>query len=566
MLCRIVIGFLLLVAADPQAYGQVIGGPDPCVPTPTSLCLNNDRFQVEVDWFTETGNSSTVGDFTAGGEARNTPISDVWTGMWFFDPDNLDLLIHVFQGCSFNNNFWVFAAGLTNVEVTLTVTDTQTGEEKEFFNPLGMPFEPITDTEAFATCPRRQIKAANAPASVPGQSLVSETNGSAGECIETATSTCLHDGRFEVSVTASGLDSPVQRLADATAGFPFTNPTFFDLFVTINDGSTSNGQYWVTYSLFEPMSFVLTVTDHMTDEVRTYTHSTTDPIFVQDQQAFTGDSVPTIDGTMSGSWFGLDHDGEGFIFDVAVVGGVPTLVLFYFTYENNTSGRQAWLVGSAPIIGNKASVPVIIAAGAQFGPAFNPDSVARTDWGNVMVTFSECDKAVIESNSTLFPSVRYELVRLTPAPTGVKGICESADPVPAGTVIDGGYSGSWFLLDRDGEGFIFNIAVIGGVNTLVVFYFTYENNTSGRQAWLVGSAPIVGNSADVPMVITDGTEFGEGFNPDNVVRTPWGNIKVTWQTCNLANIEVTSALFGDISFDVNRLTPPTIGATGTCGT
>ena len=59
------------------------------MPTPTTLCLNNDRFQVDVDWFTEKGNSDTVGDFSASGKARNTPISDIKTGMWFFDPDNI---------------------------------------------------------------------------------------------------------------------------------------------------------------------------------------------------------------------------------------------------------------------------------------------------------------------------------------------------------------------------------------------------------------------------------------------------------------------------------------------
>ena len=69
--------------------------------------------------------------------------------------------------------------------------------------------------------------------------------------------------------------------------------------------------------------------------------------------------------------------------------------------------------------------------------------------------------------------------------------------------------------------------------------------------------------ADAQMVIASGAQFGDAFDPTNVVRTPWGNVKVTWQSCDLATVEITSD-FGNLSFDINRLTLPTIGTTGTC--
>ena len=552
------------------AMGRVdLAGPsvDPCDPTPTTLCLNNNRFKVEVAWSTDSSTPGSITDFSAGGVARNTPVSDVWTGMWFFDPDNLDLLIHIFQGCDFGGNYWVFAAGLTDVGVTLTVTDTQNGEVRSYDNPLGSPFQPIQDTSAFATCPKSRAEASPATKTPhPEQPAVQPLGGG---CVADATTVCLHDGRFRVTVDTPGAASPAQELADGTAGFPFTSPTFFDLFVSITDASSSSGQYWVTYSMFNPSDFTLTVTDTVLSQTQVYNHTAADPLFVQDQTAFAGDEVITIDGTFSGSWFAPVRNGEGFIFDVTEVNGVPHLVLYYFTYENNDSGRQAWLVGPAPIIGNKASVPVLIADGAQFGEQFDAADVNRTDWGNIKVTALSCDLVMIESNSTLFPAISYVATRLTPAPTGVEGACQasvkSQAPVAAtkGIEIDGGYSGSWFVQARDGEGFIFNIAEIGGVNTLVVFYFTYENDGSGRQAWVVGSAPIIGNVADVPMVINSGAQFGDAFDAADVVETPWGNVKVSWQSCDLATVEVTSS-FGDISFDISRVTLPTIGATGTC--
>ncbi len=69
---------LFLIAVCPVAWAQPT--TDPCLPTPTSLCLNNDRFRVEVEWRDETGNPGTIGNFDGGGFGRNTPISDVWTG------------------------------------------------------------------------------------------------------------------------------------------------------------------------------------------------------------------------------------------------------------------------------------------------------------------------------------------------------------------------------------------------------------------------------------------------------------------------------------------------------
>ena len=50
------------------------------------------------------------------------------------------------------NHYWVFASGLTDVEVTLTVTDTATNDVAVYSNPLGNPFDPVLDTTAFA-CP-----------------------------------------------------------------------------------------------------------------------------------------------------------------------------------------------------------------------------------------------------------------------------------------------------------------------------------------------------------------------------------------------------------------------------
>jgi hypothetical protein len=72
---------------------------------------------------------------------------------WFFSPNNVEAIVKVVNGCSFNQRYWVFGAGLTNVAVTLRVTDTQSGILHTYTNAQGNAFQPIQDTAAFATCP-----------------------------------------------------------------------------------------------------------------------------------------------------------------------------------------------------------------------------------------------------------------------------------------------------------------------------------------------------------------------------------------------------------------------------
>lgn len=73
--------------------------------------------------------------------------------LWFFSPNNVEAVIKVLNGCPVNNHYWVFAGGLTNVAVNITVTDTSTGTVKTYTNPQSTAFRPLQDNQAFATCP-----------------------------------------------------------------------------------------------------------------------------------------------------------------------------------------------------------------------------------------------------------------------------------------------------------------------------------------------------------------------------------------------------------------------------
>ena len=121
------------------------GGPTVCTPNATTLCLGGGRFMVQMVW-TKPDNST--GDGTA------VSLTDDSGYFWFFDPTNIEAVIKVLNGCAIDNAYWVFAAGLTNVQVVTTVTDTQTGAVYTNTNPQGTAFAPVQDTSAFpSSCP-----------------------------------------------------------------------------------------------------------------------------------------------------------------------------------------------------------------------------------------------------------------------------------------------------------------------------------------------------------------------------------------------------------------------------
>lgn len=123
-------------------FSPVVTGS--CTENATTLCLNNGRFQVRATFRTPDGQTGNAQVF------KLTPDTGY---LWFFSPSNVEVVVKVLNGCGFNQRYWVFAGGLTNVRTVITVTDTETGDVKTYINPQNTPFQPIQDTGAFATCP-----------------------------------------------------------------------------------------------------------------------------------------------------------------------------------------------------------------------------------------------------------------------------------------------------------------------------------------------------------------------------------------------------------------------------
>ncbi len=115
-----------------------------CVPGLTVACLYN-RFKIEVSYDARPQNGS-----GAGNVILESPQSIKFS---FFDPGNVELIVKILSACSPPfNKWWVFAGGLTDVGVSIKVTDTATGAVKTYANSKGRLFQPVADTAAFA-CP-----------------------------------------------------------------------------------------------------------------------------------------------------------------------------------------------------------------------------------------------------------------------------------------------------------------------------------------------------------------------------------------------------------------------------
>ena len=118
--------------------------PSSCTADATTLCLGDgDRFKVTMVF--NDGTSEEVGQAQDIGK-RDSGL------MFFFNPDNVEFLVKILNGCPINDRFWVFFAATTDREFTLSVTDTLSGQTLTYDNELGMPANAITDTDAFDTC------------------------------------------------------------------------------------------------------------------------------------------------------------------------------------------------------------------------------------------------------------------------------------------------------------------------------------------------------------------------------------------------------------------------------
>ena len=117
--------------AAPEAAGEIapaaLAPRAACSPGPAQLCFDNGRIRATLAW-------SANGQNGAGQAVQLTADTGYFT---FFDPNNVELVMKVLNADAINGQYWVFYGALSDVQYTLTVTDTQTGRARTYTNPQG---------------------------------------------------------------------------------------------------------------------------------------------------------------------------------------------------------------------------------------------------------------------------------------------------------------------------------------------------------------------------------------------------------------------------------------------
>ncbi len=132
-------GRLIGLDATAPAAGMTLAPRGSCVGDGQTLCLLGGRFAVRVD-FTTPSNGS--------GPGTAVPSTDLTGFYWFFTSTNIELVVKAIDATTINGKYWFFYGALSDVEYTITVTDTTTGAMKTYQNPVGN-FCGVGDTSAF---------------------------------------------------------------------------------------------------------------------------------------------------------------------------------------------------------------------------------------------------------------------------------------------------------------------------------------------------------------------------------------------------------------------------------
>ena len=278
-----------------------------CVEDGDTVCLNQGRFRVELQWASAQG----------AGVGAAVPLTNDTGYSWFFNADNVEVVVKVLDGCAFNQRYWVYAGGLTDVKVVMKVIDSQTGVAATYYNPPGTAFQPVQDQETFAVCPQganlygesryllgdeelaalrggtdaAAISTGTAP-EWPGSFQVGVAQDHGGACVPDERTLCLEDGRYAVRATwekpdGETGDAVAWPLTGDTGLYWFFDPTNVEMVLKVLDGCNVNGHRWVYAGGLTDVGVTMTVTDTETSEARSYANAVGTPFQpVQDQRAF----------------------------------------------------------------------------------------------------------------------------------------------------------------------------------------------------------------------------------------------------------------------------------------
>lgn len=281
-----------------------------------------------------------------------------------------------------------------------------------------------------------------------------------------------------------------------------------------------------------------------------------------------------LDPTVSGSWYHPLRSGEGVAAHLLDTGRP---MLYWFTYD--AEGRQRWLFEIGRAQSNAMTWPELLETRGRFGSGLAEDTAeqpAVETRGSLRLDRIDTDRMVaqrvmIEENSGICLSVyppplncfgdsysdRLEYQRLSQL---AGTTCESGNEYDQ-------YSGAWYNPERSGEGFVVEILPD---KRIVVYWFTYQPDDSGQQAWMVGDGTFLSEEmaidppppweeqATLDMVQPVGAQFGNQFDAGDVHALDWGELTIEFDDEDYGHIYWDSDVegYGSGDYEIERLAQP----------
>jgi hypothetical protein len=134
-------------------------------------------------------------------------------------------------------------------------------------------------------------------------------------------------------------------------------------------------------------------------------------------------STVPITSAFSGTWYDPAQSGHGLMLEV-----LPDQRMLAFWFTFGPSGNQAWFGDVGTIDGDVATIHAQSVGGGAWIPNFDPGNVSRYQWGDLVISFSDCSHGRADFDTPFgYGSGHMDLTRLT-MPAGLA--CD--DPATGG--------------------------------------------------------------------------------------------------------------------------------------
>ena len=249
----------LYFTADDGLHGRELwvllaAGAEPCVPSPTVLCLLDGRYRLELA--------------SARGAARALPLTATTGAFSLAGTDEPDAFFKLIDGSAVNRKHWLFGAGLEAEPFTLRVTDTADGSSK-VWTSAAAGLASFGDIDAFPYLP------VPPPASASAASADAPRTG----CAPDSERLCFEEGRYFVAAvgigwqgaTTAALTSAL-NLGPHAGAFWFFDASALELVVRLRR-EPSTGHVDLSVAALTNLGYEVRVVDAFTGRVATATNA-----------------------------------------------------------------------------------------------------------------------------------------------------------------------------------------------------------------------------------------------------------------------------------------------------